>query len=61
MAHLLKEVNMRLLEYAKRSKAAPLLLSVPLLATAPALAQDKPNIVVIWGDDIGRSNLSTYT
>jgi len=23
--------------------------------------QKKPNIVVIWGDDIGRSNLSTYT
>ena len=22
---------------------------------------DKPNIVVIWGDDIGQSNLSTYT
>jgi arylsulfatase len=29
---------------------------------APAAAQDKkPNIVVIWGDDIGISNLSTYT
>jgi arylsulfatase len=26
-----------------------------------AAAGDKPNIVVIWGDDIGRSNLSTYT
>ncbi len=24
-------------------------------------AQDKPNILVIWGDDIGRSNLSAYT
>jgi len=22
---------------------------------------DKPNIIVIWGDDIGQSNLSTYT
>ena len=28
---------------------------------APAQAQGKPNIVVIWGDDIGQSNLSTYT
>jgi arylsulfatase len=27
----------------------------------PVQAQDKPNIVVIWGDDIGQSNLSTYT
>ncbi len=24
-------------------------------------ASDKPNIVIIWGDDIGQSNLSTYT
>ena len=25
------------------------------------LAQDKPNILVIWGDDIGQSNISAYT
>jgi len=24
-------------------------------------AQDKPNILVIWGDDVGRSNISAYT
>ncbi len=31
-------------------------------AVAPALAQGKkPNILVIWGDDIGRSNISAYT
>jgi len=30
---------------------------------APALAQseDKPNILVIWGDDVGQSNVSAYT
>ncbi|MCB1992335.1 MAG: sulfatase-like hydrolase/transferase, partial [Geminicoccaceae bacterium] len=30
---------------------------------APANAQDadKPNILVIWGDDIGQSNISAYT
>jgi len=28
---------------------------------ATAMAQDKPHIVVIWGDDIGQSNLSIYT
>ena len=31
-----------------------------LLAGASALAQDKPNIVVIWGDDIGWYNISAY-
>ena len=25
------------------------------------IAQDKPNILVIWGDDIGQSNISAYT
>ena len=30
-----------------------LVLLALLLATAPAVAQDKPNIVVIMGDDIG--------
>jgi len=24
-------------------------------------APDKPNILVLWGDDIGQSNISTYT
>ncbi len=31
-----------------------------LLATS-AHAQKKPNILVIWGDDVGRSNISAYT
>ena len=26
-----------------------------------AQAEDKPNILVIWGDDVGRSNISAYT
>src|SRR5210317_2148809 len=26
-----------------------------------AQAEDKPNILVIWGDDIGQSNISAYT
>ncbi|KPJ81339.1 MAG: arylsulfatase [Gammaproteobacteria bacterium SG8_30] len=30
------------------------------LASPQALAQDKPNIVVIWGDDIGVHNISAY-
>ena len=35
--------------------------TVCLLAPLPALAADKPNIVIIWGDDIGQSNISAYT
>jgi len=27
---------------------------------SPAIAQDKPNILVIWGDDIGGFNISAY-
>ncbi len=37
-------------------------LSVFVLNTVPALAKtEKPNILVIWGDDIGQSNISAYT
>ncbi|MEN8693159.1 MAG: sulfatase-like hydrolase/transferase, partial [Desulfobacterales bacterium] len=31
------------------------------LAIGAALAADKPNILVVWGDDIGQSNISAYT
>ncbi|TDI40400.1 MAG: arylsulfatase [Acidobacteria bacterium] len=31
------------------------------MVTAPASAQEKPNIVVIWGDDIGIWNVGAYT
>ncbi|MCP4196022.1 MAG: sulfatase-like hydrolase/transferase, partial [Proteobacteria bacterium] len=37
------------------------LAAVSSLSALPALAQDKPNILVIWGDDIGQSNISAYT
>ncbi|WP_416383906.1 arylsulfatase [Ruegeria faecimaris] len=37
-------------------------LSVAVLVVGtPVSAQDKPNILVIWGDDIGQSNISAYT
>ncbi|MEP0714040.1 MAG: sulfatase-like hydrolase/transferase, partial [Algoriphagus sp.] len=38
-------------------EAAFLLFALPLVVQA----QDKPNILVIWGDDIGQSNISAYT
>ncbi len=39
--------------------AAALLFAA--LCGTPGFAQDKPNVLVIWGDDIGRSNISAYT
>ena len=38
-----------------------ILLLAAVCATSPALAADKqPNIVIIWGDDIGYWNVSAY-
>ena len=37
-----------------------LLLCALCLSAGSAYAADKPNIVVIWGDDIGESNISAY-
>ena len=37
----------------------PLLLLA--FASASQAATDKPNILVVWGDDIGQSNISNYT
>jgi arylsulfatase len=48
----------------KKCKLTILVLGLAAVAvgvTTPAAAQDKPNILVIWGDDIGRSNISAYT
>ncbi len=42
---------------AVKLSAAGILLSIASIASA----QDKPNILVIWGDDVGRSNISAYT
>ncbi len=32
-----------------------------VVVAVTAAAQDKPNILVVWGDDIGQSNISAYT
>jgi arylsulfatase len=38
------------------------LLLVAIAASAPTFAQStKPNILVVWGDDIGRDNISAYS
>ncbi len=36
-------------------------LLVAVLLAISTYAQDKPNILVIWGDDVGQSNISAYT
>ncbi len=38
-----------------------LIALVTINMASNALAQKKPNIVIIWGDDIGQSNVSAYT
>ena len=46
----------------KRTFILSAVLMITFILTAGlALAADKPNIVVIWGDDIGQSNISAYT
>jgi arylsulfatase len=49
-----------------RAEWTALLLGLALLSTAAPVdaegdTQSKPNILVIWGDDIGQSNISAYT
>ncbi|MEJ2140357.1 MAG: arylsulfatase [Gammaproteobacteria bacterium] len=36
------------------------LLTVLAFFAGPAVAQEKPNILIIWGDDIGQFNVSAY-
>jgi len=46
--------------FARRKMCTAFLVALAGSAT-PVLAQSKPNILVIWGDDIGQSNISAYT
>ncbi len=39
----------------------PVLLILWLIGSATAAETAKPNIVIIWGDDIGQSNISAYS
>ena len=45
----------------QKSLPAALGALAALLLAVPAAAQDRPNILVVWGDDIGQSNISAYT
>ena len=44
-----------------RRLAAGVIAGLIAFASMAASAADKPNILVIWGDDVGRSNISAYT
>lgn len=44
-----------------RCCGAVAMLLVATFSATSALAADKPNILVIWGDDVGQSNISAYT
>ncbi|PCI07408.1 MAG: arylsulfatase [Flavobacteriaceae bacterium] len=45
----------------KNNRKKMMLLATALLVVGSLFAQKKPNILVIWGDDIGQSNISAYT
>ena len=48
------------LHWVTRVSMITLLLGAAL-ATSVARAEQKPHIIIIWGDDIGQSNISAYT
>ena len=41
-------------------KHLKILLTIAFLWAITLFAQEKPNILVIWGDDIGWDNISVY-
>jgi len=45
----------------RRVVGLTIVLALALLLVAAVNAQKQPNILVIWGDDIGQSNISAYT
>jgi len=46
----------------KKAIFTPFVLLLAVVLTAGvSYAQKKPNIVIIWGDDVGQSNISAYT
>jgi arylsulfatase len=44
----------------RRNQISFLAVALLLFFTLPAVAQEKPNILVIWGDDVGWFNISSY-
>ena len=44
-----------------KKKRLLLSLTLAIIMVSQVSAQQKPNILVVWGDDIGQSNISAYT
>lgn len=55
-----KSLLLRINPWQPVHKAAVIACSISFAASAWA-QDDKPNILVIWGDDVGQSNISAYT
>jgi arylsulfatase len=51
---------MKLWRVRTKCALAGVIVLLAALYVAPAQAQDKPNILVIWGDDVGWFNISAY-
>ncbi|ABG30236.1 arylsulfatase [Roseobacter denitrificans] len=50
------------MRFTKHLTIKALAVTALTFASSAAMAQDeKPNILVIWGDDVGQSNISAYT
>jgi len=49
------------MNHNSHAKSLAGIIALFLFATVSIFAQDKPNILFIWGDDIGQSNISAYT
>ena len=49
------------MEKSRLNTVVYFMVLITLMICTPAFAAEKPNILVIWGDDVGRSNISAYT
>ena len=49
------------MEKSRLNTVVYFMVLITLMICTPAFAAEKPNILVIWGDDIGQSNISAYT
>ena len=61
MLKLLRKLRPVAANHAPRTPLRSGALALLTLLSSAAFAADKPNILVIWGDDVGQSNISAYT